>query len=316
MLSIDFLSLFYLIPIVVFVYFLFSFVLNQSSVNAHLFLTEEEKDHKRRSGSLFKEERKNPLIKFSPSHFLKAAHSNEWYISSIGYSLLVFVASAISCSILYILQFGIFSALGSIVGLMIPRLMLSFYRVRYKRRIEENLILYMKTLSNAVAGMGSVVNGINTILPVLPEPIKSDVNQALSILHSGKTVEEAFKAMNQKYNYKDLRFFHSMLHASHVNGAEFYDSLMTTADDFEQKKVLQAKLSAAMTQSKRAFIQSSIIMLLIILGFAVLVSDLFETAFSTLIGKLVLLYIFASTLFIYSKVQEHSEFDPSELYNK
>lgn len=303
----------------VLLYYLFSSFIGRKKYKVQdLFNTDYQAKHEKK-----RDEERFSLIKNSrlkkwiyPEKFIKEANKFEWNLSIREYWLYVAAGGSIAAVIMSIFSLGSFSIFGFPAGLIVPKVLLSFHRLRYKHEVEEKLMAYMKAVSNAIPTAGNAIDAIVSVTEMLKDPIKSDVEYALSILRSGESVQNAFQSMNEKYDYSDLIFFHNMLDAAHRNGAEFYDILASTADEFEQKKVLQAKLNSIMTQAKRAYFQNAGLLLAIIVGFKIFVSDMFDSTFSTLGGKAVLGFILISVIFCYVQVQKHSEFDPSEAHKK
>lgn len=280
-------------------------------------LTDQYKNENRRRKSLkenpFKKFEKNKLMQvFIADPIVKEAQRYDWNITAKEYWMYVLIGGGLISIVISIFQLGYLSILGFVGGFVIPRVLLALQKLKYKKDIEDKLIIYMKAVSNAMPVYGNVVDTIESILPLIKEPIKKEVEVALAILRTGAPVELAFQQMNEKYEYSDLIFFHSMLGAAHENGGEFHQILITASDEFEQKKVLQAKLRANMTQSIKAFRQSIIIVLGMLVSFKFFAKDLYDSFFTTPAGKGVILFIVISIVFCSSRVYKLNQFDAGE----
>ncbi|MDP4087304.1 MAG: hypothetical protein Q8934_22330 [Bacillota bacterium] len=301
------------------------FLLNQLNIKKRYrvqdLFTEQYKEENLRKKSL----RENPFKRFENSKLLKLigsenvvkeAQKYNWNITAKEYWLYVIVSGAGISIVISIFQLGFLSTLGFIGGFVLPRVMLALQRLRYRKETEDKLIIYMKAVSNAMPVYGNVVDAVDSILPLIGEPIKKDIEIALAVLRTGTTVDLAFQHMNEKYGYNDLLFFHNMLGAAHENGGEFHRILITTADEFEQKKVLQAKLRSNMAQSNKAFQQSVIFVLGMLVVFKFFAKDIYDKFFTTPAGKGVIIFIVISIVFSATRVYKHNQFDPSEANTK
>lgn len=248
----------------------------------------------------------------SAEKFIQDAKQYDWHVSSREYWVYILIGGSVLSIILSVFHLGFFSNIGFLGGIILPKILVSINKLRYKVEVEDKLIVYMKAVSNAMPVYGNAVDALESVIPLIADPIKSDVEKALSILRTGQTVRDSFTEMNSKYQYKDLVFFHDILDVAHANGGEFHRVLITTADEFEQKKVLQAKLTTSMAQAKRSFIQNAIILLAILVGFKFFASEIYDDFFTTLIGKVILIYLIVSTVVATLRVHKHSQFDPSE----
>ncbi|MDX8367197.1 hypothetical protein [Cytobacillus sp. IB215665] len=309
-------SIFCLVLAGILLYYLFSQLLGRKKYKVQdLFNDEYVAKHEKKSDSeRFASLKNNALTKWIyPAQFIHEANKYDWDITVMNYWLLVSLGGAVGSFLLSIFNLGAISIFGFGAGFLVPRTLLSIRRLKYKKEIEQQLITYMKAVSNAISSSGgNVTKTLESITPMLKEPIKTDVEYCLSLHRGGTSIQESFKLMDEKYEYSDLVFFHSMLDAAHRNGKEFFDILDSTANEFEQKKVLQAKLSANMAQVRRAFFQNNGIVIVVLIGGKFFVTDIFNSTFNSPIGKLILLFILFSTIFSYVKVQKHCEFDPSE----
>ncbi|MCF6094506.1 hypothetical protein L1765_11080 [Microaerobacter geothermalis] len=252
----------------------------------------------------------------SPAPFVEEAQKYDWNVSEKEYWVFVFVGGILGSAAIQLFQLYFLSPIGFLVGFMVPKVMLYLHKRKNKLKTEEKLMIYMKATANAMPVYGNAVDTLTSITPLLEDPIKKDVESALAILQSGKSVEYAFRELNRKYKYKELHFFHDMLDVAHKHGGEFHDILMTTAEEFEQKKLLQMKLHAALTQSKQAFRQNALIVIAIPFFFKFFTPEIYDKIIGTTFGKGALVFIIVSIVFAFVKVEQHSRFDPSESVKK
>lgn len=248
--------------------------------------------------------------------FVKEAQKYEWNIQTKDFWVYILAGGAVLSLTISFFQLGSLSILGLGGGVVFPRFLLAIQKMRYQRLIEDKIMIYMKALSNALPVYGNTVDAMESVLPLLENPVKKDIEVALAILRSGDSAHNAFDEINKKYRYKDFVFFHNMLAASEESGGDFQQVLLTAADEFEHKRVLQAKLRAVMTQANKSFQQNVLFVFLMLLGFKFGAKDLYNQFFTTTVGKIIIGFIVLSISICALKVYRHNQFNPSEAEQK
>ncbi len=303
----------YLIIAGIGIFFLISQLWTRQTFRVQILFREEKENRRKKSSSLSKLR----IMKYVlPDEVIKEAKRCEWPISEKEYWRYVFFGGFVAVLIGYAFQMKYFSWILFAAGFIIPRVMLHMHKRKYKVQVEEKLMAYMKALANAMPVFGNAVHALESVAPLLQEPVKQEVERATTLIQSGKSVEFAFQEMNEKYGYKELAFFHSTLNVAHLHGGEFYHTLVSTADEFEHKKLQQKKLNVALLQPKKAYTQNVLFLIGIVCVYKFLFVDIYNKMTDQLLGKVVLGIIIVSIFYGTIKVERISRFDSDEAIKK
>ena len=297
------------------IYFVLSWILVNRPVryNAHMLFSEVDKDKERAKK---KKEGKNNLVerslldrilkpipqlsKFSPYHVVTEAYKYEWFISVRHYYLIVFGAGSVLAILFYlILGQNLIAIYAFLFGFFIPRIVLYFRKKEYKRTVQDRLSIYMKSIANSMSVFGNAGEAAENTADLVHPVLRPYLIKAISLLHAGKSVTYAFDDLIRTFDYKEVRFFHEMLEVAHESGGEYTDVLMNIAEDFEDKKILQARLEAALTQSKKAFVQNSLFVVLLPFIFFFLQRETYGYLVGSPIGPIVMIVCYVSLVLVY-----------------
>jgi tight adherence protein B len=276
-------------------------------------LTENKRDRYERLKTISETLEKSKYTRFLASGpVIREAVRYGWNISQREYWMIFSVSSVTGMMILSFIGFPSLSFLGLGTGILVPKLMLRIYKAKHKAITEEKLMNYMRAVANAAPVYSNPIDILQSVFTLLDEEIKKDVDKALSYLATGKSVEASFRAMNEKYGYKELRFFHELLDLAQKHGGKYQDSLTTVARSFEQKKLLQMKLRSIMVQSQRAFKQNIILVAGIPFLFKFMAPEMYRSVVNHPLGKAAILFMIISSIYAFIKVDQIVNYDPYE----
>jgi Flp pilus assembly protein TadB len=252
------------------------------------------------------------LTKYSPYNIITEAHKIEWMIGYKEYITYFVAGGAIATGLVWVaIGKSFFAIYAMALGLFAPRILLYFQQKKFEITQQERIVIFMKTVANAMNVFGNAIDAIEEVMPLVHEKIRVDLTKAVALLKSGKSLSYSFKDMLEKYDYPELHFFIDMLEVAHEHGGEYNHVLNNIALDFEQQKVLQVKLDRAMAQAKRAFYQNATFVALLPIIFMVATEGrMYKILVSTIFGKAALLGNLIVIGFFWYRLEKIAKFDP------
>lgn len=251
-----------------------------------------------------------PLKKYAPSEIFKEAVLCEWELTRTKYNFIVLgTGSVVSFVLFFYLNENLIALIGYAVGLFSPRIFLYYQKKKFKNIMIDRLSIYMKTFANSISVFGNVLDSLNETIRLSHPSLKSDLTKVVSLLHAGKPITYAFREFNEKYPYNDIRFFHEMLEVAHDSGGENIEVLMNIAEDFEARKLLQAKLDTALAQAKKAYVLNCGIFFVLPFMFYFLQKNAYDLLMKTIYGPIVIITFSIILLVIYAKIEKLSQMD-------
>lgn len=260
-------------------------------------------------------ERTKILTKFSPFHVINEARSIEWKIGYKEYLIILGAGAGVLFGLFFIYLGKSFAAIYfALFAIVVPRIAIHYKRIQYLNNRRDRISIFMKSVANSMAVFGNAIDAIEEVMPLVHESIRPDLIRAVALLKSGKSLTFSFSSLLEKYSYQDLHFFIDMLEVAHEHGGEYNDLLSNIADDFDQTKLLQMKLTRAMSLAKKAFFQNGIFVAIlpIIFMFAEggqLYGYLTSGFLDGILGKLVMTLNFIVICFFWYKLEKIAKFD-------
>lgn len=308
----------------VFVFIVVLFSERQKTYRAAMMLDKAEIEVERRKAGGEKELKSNIidkmfestkiLSKYAPYNVIKDARAIEWRIGYKEY-LFIFLAGGVGISFLLWTAMGKswFAIYGMLAGIIVPRVIIYYQNMKYEERKRDRISIFMKAMANSMAVFNSAIDSIDEVMPLVHDTIRADMVKAQALLKSGKSLSYSFEDMTEKYPYPDFTFFIDMLEVAHQHGGEYNDILSNIAEDFDQVKLLQVKLTRVMAMAKRAFFQNAgFVALLPIIFMFIQGGQLYAMIVGGpigIFGKLVLVGNLGVILFFWYKLEEISSFD-------
>ncbi|MCU5662267.1 hypothetical protein OCB16_24140 [Bacillus cereus] len=297
---------------VVSLFFVVSLVINliQRKNRSKLIVTTEKDD-----GKIVKFLKKKGLYKWiSPNYIMRESKDFNWNLSLRDYQIILIVGTLVGAVALY----GFFMSLsttifGVLVGVSLPPIIGFYKRKRYEEYVENQLMVYLEAVANAVSTHENMTLAFKSVLPLLQSPIKDDVERCLILYtEDGKGIKDAFYSFVQKYNYKDIKLFHDMLDLISKTGKDTDDILLNIAHEFQDKKIYRAKLKSGMQPQRKTFKQTAIMLASLPVAALAINADDYVVFARTLQGRFILLAIIVVCIVSAFKIEKHSFYDPTE----
>ncbi|MED5052552.1 hypothetical protein P9850_12065 [Anoxybacillus rupiensis] len=203
------------------------------------------------------------------------------------------------------------------LGFGVPFLRLYVHKRKYRDILVDRIAIYMKSFISGLSVVNNPVKVLEEIKPLLDTDIQEEIDKAIKYLQNGMPITRAFKSMEEKYQFKQLKLFHELLEVAHTEGGGNFENLKDTVEDFEFQKLLNSELKTALVQGRRAFIQNAIIAVFLIP--LVILGGLFfrvPAAYDRIANHPLLqgAIIITATLAVYSatRVEKISNYNPME----
>lgn len=250
----------------------------------------------------------------SPSLIKEDAKKHGVMITSQSYLFTFLIGAFVSSFIMFVyfrpLLFltPVMVILGGYIGV---HLRLHKIKKKYIQQIDDKVTLYMSALATATSTFGNKKQAFESVLPLLEEPIKQDVEAAVVRLEYGKSVKQAFEAMNQKYQNNYLRLYHDQLDVLDKGGTGNVTYLRKIAWKMKQKAVYRRKLQTAHREQFkvwRAFVMLSLSAPFLFLFVS---TDHYKTVMSHIASSIVFLITFVMIGFTYRQLEKLELYDPT-----
>lgn len=253
----------------------------------------------------------------SPEYILLESKSFNWDISLKDYILMVIAGSIAGGVVLYVFFISFYFAMfGILFGLTLPHIMAFYKKKKYEQYVQEQLMIYLEAVANAVPVQENIYAAIRDVIPMMKSPIKEDLEASLLAFADGKSIKDSFESFIAKYNYKDVKLFHDMLNLLDETGRDSDGELLNIAFEFQDKKLYREELKTAMEPKRSSFrIILGLVLSMPLLFLAVRAEDYLLFA-QSLTGKIMLILIIFINIFNAFKIEEHCFFDPTDSVNK
>ncbi|MDI3236420.1 hypothetical protein QK289_15500 [Exiguobacterium antarcticum] len=286
------------------------------------FLEKKNKKQRRRLSNLLNERQKGisfkkkyPLLeRADPTYFKKAAERYGVNFDNQMYFTQLITGTAVG-AVLFIVYFNPFLYLipfALLGGVIAAHIKLHAIKRDYILDTEFKLTLYMSGFTSSYATFGNLKQSIESILEDLPQPIKGDLEKAYIILEDGRSVKEAFHAMNEKYPDKIVKMFHQQLEVLSASGSSDTSTLRNIVRQMKKKEVFKKRLSNDHRSKFKVWRMFALMAYSIPFMFILISYDNYETIKSSPITSVVYLIASTYTYFIYKKLESIELYDPTE----
>lgn len=212
----------------------------------------------------------------------------------------------------YFRAFQYLIPLSLLVGVLATNIKLHIYRRDYLRDTDQLLSIYMSSFTTAYGTFGNVKNALASILPSLDNPLKDDIEQAYLLLSEGKTISQAFYAVNQKYSFQVVKLFHDQLQALEDSGSTDTNELREVVEQMEEKAVYRNELARDF-RSKFKDWKLFVIMIYSSPFIFVIVSyENYELLVSSAVVNVVLFMVTMYIAYVYYQLTQIETYDPTE----
>lgn len=287
------------------------------------FLGRKAKNQRRRLSNLLNERKGKESIKkrypflerASPIYFKRAAKEYGVDFDNRMYFTQLIVGTAFG-SVLFIVYFNPFLYLipfALLGGVVAAHIKLHAIKRDYILDTEFKLTLYMSGFTSSYATFGNLKQSLESIIPDLPQPIKGDVEKAYIILEDGRSVREAFHAMNEKYPDKTLKMFHQQIEVLAGSGSSDTSTLRRVVRQMKKKEVFKKRLSNDHRSKFKVWRMFALMAYSIPFMFILISYDNYEAIKSNPLTSVVYLLATIYTYFIYKKLESIELYDPTEV---
>jgi Flp pilus assembly protein TadB len=224
---------------------------------------------------------------------------------------------------LYVVLASIFTLLGvqDIIGILFA-LPLSFIVVYFfskvsKKREEERfrrqLLQAFGIIATQIESGDSINRAIIKTSMLIEDPLKRELQAALSKLVGSETLSSALKEISVKYPSKAIDMFLAALEIDELMGAKLAPILRQAQAVLESQFDLSAEAMAEITQAKGEFYGISAVMILVAFGMFFSSTGLSKEAYLSPLGLFILSIVFANyfagifrTVLIFNKAKKGS----------
>ena len=224
---------------------------------------------------------------------------------------------------LYVVLASIFTLLGvqDIIGILFA-LPLSFLVVYFfskvsKKREEERfrrqLLQAFGIIATQIESGDSINRAIVKTSMLIEDPLKRELQAALSKLVGSETLSSALKEISVKYPSKAIDMFLAALEIDELMGAKLAPILRQAQAVIESQFDLSAEAMAEITQAKGEFYGISAVMILVAFGMFFSSTGLSKEAYLSPLGLFILSIVFANyfagifrTVLIFNKAKKGS----------
>jgi Flp pilus assembly protein TadB len=224
---------------------------------------------------------------------------------------------------LYVVLASIFTLLGvqDIIGILFA-LPLSFIVVYFfskvsKKREEERfrrqLLQAFGIIATQIESGDSINRAIVKTSMLIEDPLKRELQAALSKLVGSETLSSALKEISFKYPSKAIDMFLAALEIDELMGAKLAPILRQAQAVLESQFDLSAEAMAEITQAKGEFYGISAVMILVAFGMFFSSTGLSKEAYLSPLGLFILSIVFANyfagifrTVLIFNKAKKGS----------
>lgn len=197
-------------------------------------------------------------------------------------------------------------------GFIAVNIRLHKIKKEYVQDIDEKLSIYMSSLVTALETFGNLKQSLVSIMALIDDPIRSDLEQVQIKLQDGKSVTYAFEHMNQKYPNKDLKMFHEQLHVVNEVGMTDLKQIRSTANRMKERKEMKRELKTAHKQSFKMWKAFVFLNLSLPFLFLILSTENFFIVLNHIASTFVYTVIFILIMYTYRKLEFLEMYDPTE----
>lgn len=289
------------------------------------YLNKEKKQQRKRISSLLKEREETPTMKkkypflryADPSYLKQEAKKYEVDFDKRMYLTHFITGTAIGAIlfIVYLKPFIFLIPLACLGGVVATLIKLHAIKRDYIQQTDFKLSVYMSSLTSAFGTFGNLRQSLENVIPMLEDPIRTDVEKAFTILEDGKSVRQAFHHMNEKYPQMVVQLFHEQLEVLNESGTSDIAKLRTVANQMKGKEVFKRQLATVHRSQFKVWRSFALMTYSLPFVFILISYDNYVTIMGNPIASIVFVAVTAYTLYIYKQLAKIEIYDPTEPLN-
>ncbi len=201
---------------------------------------------------------------------------------------LLFVAAGDVNSLQGFISGTLAGALGGVLALFLPRLLLKILRIRRLERFNSQLVTAMTGMSNALKAGFSIQQAFEAIVKEGENPISQEFAMFLQQLRVGMAFEEALADMDRRMGSDDLTLMIQSIEIARQTGGNLTEVFDRIAETIRERRRIEGKIKSLTAQGK---IQGNVVGAMpFILGLAIYFLDpvMMTTFITSGIGMIVI----------------------------
>lgn len=286
------------------------------------YITQTSKKQRKRISVLIKEKEtaktlkeKYPFLKYvDPLFFKKEAEQYDEDFSLRMYLTNFIFGTTIGVIffVVYMQSMIAFIPLACIGGVIATIIKLHAIKRDYIQKTDYRLSMYMSSLTSAYGTFGNLRQSLENILPMLEDPVRSDVEKVFTFLEDGKSVRQSFRHMNEKYPQKIVQLFHEQLEVLNESGTNDISKLRAVANQMKEKEIFKRQLTTVHRSQFKVWRTFSLMTYSLPFVFFFISYGNYVSIMGSPIISLVFVLVTAYTLFIYKQLAKIELYDPTE----
>ncbi len=207
-------------------------------------------------------------------------------------TILTGIAMVAISLILYVMLSSIFAVLlGLVLGAAVPYLMLSLLQKRRLKRLNNQLVGGVQTLSSGVRAGLNLIQALEMVARDGPVPLKQEFSHLIREYEFGVALEEAMDNAAERIGSADYRLLFAALQTHRQRGGDLGETLDRIADSVREIQRLENRVKT-LTAQGRATARWLGAMPMVVLGILYFIeADGVRMMFTTGVGKLLVFTI-------------------------
>ncbi len=163
---------------------------------------------------------------------------------------LLFVAAGDVNSLQGFISGTLAGALGGVLALFLPRLLLKILRIRRLERFNSQLVTAMTGMSNALKAGFSIQQAFEAIVKEGENPISQEFAMFLQQLRVGMAFEDALADMDRRMGSDDLTLMIQSIEIARQTGGNLTEVFDRIAETIRERRRIEGKIKSLTAQGK------------------------------------------------------------------
>lgn len=136
------------------------------------------------------------------------------------------------------------------LGIVVPRLYLSFQAGRRRKAFNQSLPDTLQLMSGSLAAGLSLAQSVDTVVSEGPEPIASEFKRVLVENRIGVSLEDAFEGVAQRFDSKDFAWVVMAIRIQRQVGGNLAELMNTVAATMREREYLRRQVATLAAEGK------------------------------------------------------------------
>lgn len=192
-----------------------------------------------------------------------------------------------------ILMGTILGSVLTILGWNLPLIAIkSVYDSRANKLVDQ-MVDGLTIMANGIKSGLSITQSMERVVENLPNPISQEFNLILSQIRLGRSVEEALADFGERVPKADVQMFVTAISILKETGGNLAETFQTIVQTIRERQKIEKKIQAMTAQGIMQGIIVSMVPIVLLVVFFVLDPKYVSPMFSTTLGLIMLLFMFA-----------------------